>query len=112
MESRLFCSSSHLGSAASAPLSSLDSAIWPAESDLERTSAPPSRDVISASGDSRKWQTHADGSRKVSTTTSPDSSRARSFSVLKFCLQMVRPSPAGESRSLTQTPPGVEHTVI
>merc|ERR1719422_1333439 len=89
MESRLFCSSSHLGSAA-APLSSL----------------------VSASGDSRKWQTHADGSRKVSTTTSPDSSRARSFSVLKFCLQMVRPSPAGESRSLTQTPPGVEHTVI
>merc|ERR1719245_1273469 len=71
MESRLFCSSSHLGSAA-APLSSLDSAIWPAESDLERTSAPPSRDVISASGDSRKWQTHADGSRKVSTTTSPE----------------------------------------
>merc|ERR1719507_932914 len=111
MASRLFSDSSHLGSAclsdASLPSATAAELVLAITSELAA-----SRVEISARGDSRKWQTHADGSRNVSTTTSPDSSSARSFSVLKIWRQIVRPSPAGESRSLTHTPPGVEQTVI
>ena len=72
MESRLFSvSSSHRGSTCLSDDASLPSATA-AELVLAIASELAANLVwISARGDSRKWQTHADGSRKVSTTTSP-----------------------------------------
>ena len=80
MESRLFSvSSSHLGSTCLSDDASLPSATA-AELVLAIASELAANLVwISARGDSRKWQTHADGSRNVSTTTSPESSGTRLF---------------------------------
>ena len=71
MESRLSSVSSHLGSTGSSE-ASLPSAATALELALAITSELAASLVeISANGDSRKWQTHADGSGNVSTTTSP-----------------------------------------